>query len=200
MLFLFPHWSSDLIDPGTSLYEHILWMHIEKNRTYACTFPVPRKEINVVKVRFTMWYSSRKLSNEKVISTACKFWRQIACSFQVMSEYILFLAKKCLKSRHFFKPGQGIWAKKFTHAHYVFPPWNCSTCYLTAAILYFLATMDSIIRQVVREELRRSNSSRQETASSTNQDDRGRSKSESGAAGSSRSSFSSRTVGRLGCF
>ena len=60
--------------------------------------------------------------------------------------------------------------------------------------------MDSIVRQVVREELRRLNSSRQETASSTNQDDRGRSKSESGAAGSSRSSFSSRTVGRLGCF
>ena len=26
---------------------------------------------------------------------------------------------------HFFKPGQGIWAKKFTHAHYVFPPWTC---------------------------------------------------------------------------
>ena len=31
----------------------------------------------------------------------------------------------------------------------------CNTCYLTAAILYFLETMDSIIRQVVREELRR---------------------------------------------
>ena len=60
--------------------------------------------------------------------------------------------------------------------------------------------MDSIIRQVVREELRRSNSSRPETASSTNQDDQGRSENESGAAGSSRSSFSSRTVGRLGCF
>ena len=47
----------------------------------------------------------------------------------------------------------------------------CNTCYLTAAILYFLATMDSIIRQAVRdgEELRRSNSSRSETASSTNQ-------------------------------
>ena len=55
--------------------------------------------------------------------------------------------------------------------------------------------MDSIIRQVVQEELRRSNSSRPETASSTNQDDQGRSENESGAAGSSRSSFSSRTVG-----
>ena len=51
--------------------------------------------------------------------------------------------------------------------------------------------MDSIIRQVVREELKRSNSSRPETASSTNQDDQGRSENESGAAGSSR------TVGRL---
>ena len=71
----------------------------------------------------------------------------------------------------------------------------CNTCYLTAAILYFLATMDSIIRQVVQEELRRSNSSRPETASSTNQDDQGRSENESGAARSSRSSFSSRTVG-----
>ena len=76
----------------------------------------------------------------------------------------------------------------------------CNTCYLTAAILYFLETMDSIIRQAVREELRLSNSSRPETASSTNQDDQGRSENESGAAGSSRSSFSSRTVGRLGCF
>ena len=76
----------------------------------------------------------------------------------------------------------------------------CNKRYLTAVILYFLATMDSIIRQVVQEELRRSNSSRPETASSTNQDDQGRSENESGAAGSSRSSFSSRTVGRLGCF
>ena len=71
----------------------------------------------------------------------------------------------------------------------------CNTCYLTAAILYFLATMDSIIRQAVRVELRRSSSSRPETASSTNQDDQGRSENESDAAGSSRSSFSSRTVG-----
>ena len=61
----------------------------------------------------------------------------------------------------------------------------CNTCYLTAAILYFLETMDSIIRQAVREELRLSNSSRPETASSTNQDDQGRSENESGAAGSS---------------
>ena len=45
----------------------------KKNRTYACTFPVQRKEINVVKSRFTMSYSSRKLCNDKVITTACNF-------------------------------------------------------------------------------------------------------------------------------
>ena len=42
-------------------------MHLWKNRTYERTFPVRRKEINVVKVRFTMMYSSRKLNNKKVI-------------------------------------------------------------------------------------------------------------------------------------
>ena len=40
------------------------------------------KEYNVVKVRFTMMYSSRKLNN-RVITTACNFWTHIACSFQV---------------------------------------------------------------------------------------------------------------------
>ena len=46
---------------------------LKKNRTYARTFPVQRKEINaVIKVRFTMMYSSRKLNN-KVITTACNF-------------------------------------------------------------------------------------------------------------------------------
>ena len=69
--------------PGTSLYEHILWVHLEKNWTYARTFPVQRKEINVVKVRFTMMYFSRKLNNKKIIATACNLWRQITCSFQV---------------------------------------------------------------------------------------------------------------------
>ena len=102
----------DLIYPGTSLYEHILWMHLEKNRTYACTFPVQRKEINVVKVRFTMRYSSRKLSNDKVITTACNFWRQIACSFQVMSGNILFLGNKLFEIPPFFQTRPGDLGKK----------------------------------------------------------------------------------------
>ena len=97
----------DLIYSGTSLYEHILWMHLEKNRTYACTFPVQRKEINVVKVRFTMRYSSGKLSNDKVITTACNFWRQIAFSLQVMSGNILFLSNKIFEIPPFFQTRPG---------------------------------------------------------------------------------------------
>ena len=85
MLFLCPQWSSG---PYISR-NFLIWTHFVnaswKNRTYPCTFPLQRKEINVVKVRFTMRYSSRKLSNDKVITTACNFWRQIACSFQVLS-------------------------------------------------------------------------------------------------------------------
>ena len=82
-------------------------MHLEKNRTYACTFPVQRKEINVVKVRFTMRYSSRKVSNDKVVTTACNFSRQIACSFQVMSGNIIFLGKKIFENPLFFKTRPG---------------------------------------------------------------------------------------------
>ena len=87
-------------------------MHLEKTRTYACTFPVQRKEINVVKVRFTMRYSSRKLSNDKVITTACNFWRQIACSFQVMSGNILFLGKKSFEIPPFFQTRPGDLGRK----------------------------------------------------------------------------------------
>ena len=46
---------------------------LKKSGPNACTFPVQRKEINVVKVRFTMRYSSRKLSHEKLLTTACNF-------------------------------------------------------------------------------------------------------------------------------
>ena len=93
---------------------------LKKNRTYACTFPVQRKEINVVKVRFTMRYSSRKLSNGKVITTACNFWRQIACSFQVMSRNILILSKKIFEIPPFSQTRPGDLGKK-VHA--------CSLCF-----------------------------------------------------------------------
>ena len=87
-------------------------MDLEKNRSYECTFPVQRKEINVVKVRFTMRYSSRKLSNDKVITTACNFYRQIACSFQVMSGNILFLGNKIFGIPPFFQTRPGDLGKK----------------------------------------------------------------------------------------
>ena len=87
-------------------------MHLEKNRTYACTFLVQRKEIDVVKVRFTMRYSSRKLSNDKVINTACNFSRQIACSFEVMSGNILFLGDKIFEIPPFFQTRPGGLGKK----------------------------------------------------------------------------------------
>ena len=116
----------DLIYPGTSLYERIVWMHLEKNRTYACTFAVQRKEINVVKVRFTMRYSSKNLNNKKAITTAqlATFKNKLLALSSLWVETFYYKAKKYLKSLRLFKPGQGIWTKTFTHAHYVFPLWN----------------------------------------------------------------------------
>ena len=53
----------------------------------------------VIKVHFTMRYSSRKLSHENVITTACNFWSQIACLLRV--EAFCYQAKKYLKSATF---------------------------------------------------------------------------------------------------
>ena len=57
-----------------------------------------RKLVNVVKVRFTMMYCSRKLNNKKVIATAPNFWRQIACSFQVYGRTSHFCTKSTRKT------------------------------------------------------------------------------------------------------
>ena len=69
-----------------------------------------RKLVNVVKVRFTMMYSSRKLNNKKVITTACNFWRQIACSSQVYGHTNHFCVKSTRKTlfwiSRFFSPDQ----------------------------------------------------------------------------------------------
>ena len=59
-----------------------------------------------------MRYSSRKLSNDKVITTACNFWRQVACSFQVMSGNILFLGSKIFEIPPFFQTRPGDLGKK----------------------------------------------------------------------------------------
>ena len=54
-----------------------------------------------------MRYSSRKLSNDKVITTACNFWRQIACPLQVMSGNILILGNKIFEIPPFFQTRPG---------------------------------------------------------------------------------------------
>ena len=59
-----------------------------------------------------MRYSLRKLSNDKVITTACNFWRQIAWSFQVMSRNILFLGNKIFEIPPFFQTRPGDLGKK----------------------------------------------------------------------------------------
>ena len=73
-------------------------------------------------------YDARKLMSLKSVllwgflREDCNFWRQIASSFQVMSGNILFLGNKIFEILPFFSnPAR---AKKFTHAHYVFPPWR----------------------------------------------------------------------------
>ena len=98
----------DFIYSGTSLYEHILWMHLKKKsdlRTHISS------ATHVVKVRFTMMYSSRKLNNNnKVINTVCNFWKQIARSFQVYGRTNHFCAKSTRKTlvwiARFFSPDQ----------------------------------------------------------------------------------------------
>ena len=57
-----------------------------------------RKLVNVFKVRFTMMYSSRKLNNKKVVTTACNVWKQIVCSFQVYGRTNHFCAKSTRKT------------------------------------------------------------------------------------------------------
>ena len=74
-----------------------------------------RKLVNVVEVRFTMMYSSRKLNNKKIITTACNLWRQITCSFQVYGRTNHFCAKSTRKTlfwiSRFFSPDQH-WRQK----------------------------------------------------------------------------------------
>ena len=107
-----PHWGS-----GPYIFRSFLiWTHFVnaswKISDLACTFPVQRKEIKVVKVRFSMRYSPRKLSHEKVITTAWNFWRQTACSFPVKSGNALLLGKKIFEIPPFFQAWPGDLGKK----------------------------------------------------------------------------------------
>ena len=74
-----------------------------------------------------MMYSSRKLNNKKVITTACNFWRQMACSFQVYGRTNHFCAKSTRKilfwiSRFFFTwptlTSQAVFSRQFFRPFY----------------------------------------------------------------------------------
>ena len=117
ILFLCPRWSSG---PYTSR-NFLIWTHFVNASwlTYA-HFQYSynsRKLVNVVKVRFTMIYSSRELNNKKVITTARNLWRQISCSFQVYGRTNHFCAKSTRKTlfwiSRFFSPDQHLRHKLF---------------------------------------------------------------------------------------
>ena len=100
ILFLCPQWGFGPYISKNNLYEHILWMHLEKNRTYACTFPVQRKEINVVKVRLP-WgillenQVMRRLNNHslQLLKSNCLF---------IKRGNVLLLGKKIFEIPPFF--------------------------------------------------------------------------------------------------
>ena len=64
------------------------------------------KKIGLTHAHFqynSMMYSSRKLNNKKVITTACNFWRQIACSFYGRTNHFSSrLEKLCFEFPAFF--------------------------------------------------------------------------------------------------
>ena len=109
---LCPRWSSG---PYISR-NFLIWTHFVnaswKKSDLRMHISSTTQGINVVKVRFTMRFSSRKLSNDKVITPACYFWRQIACSFQVVSGNILFLGNKRFEIPPFFQTRPGDLGKK----------------------------------------------------------------------------------------
>ena len=58
---------------------------------------------------------------------------------------------KYLKFFHFFRPGQGIWAKKVTHAHYIFLPWSEEPAY--ALGVHFAYERDTVLRKIFWDKL-----------------------------------------------
>ena len=112
ILFLCPRWSSGpYISRNLLIWSHFVNASWKKSDLRHAHFHYnSRKLVNVVKVRFTMMYSSRKLNNKKVITTACNFWRQTACSFQVYGRTNHFCAKSTRATlfwiSRFFSPDQ----------------------------------------------------------------------------------------------
>ena len=109
ILFLCPRWSSGpYISRNFLIWTHFVnasWKKLDLRTHISST--TQGKLVNVVKVRFTMMYSSRKLNSKKVITTACNFWRQIACSFRRTIHFCAKSTRKTLKwISRFFSPDQ----------------------------------------------------------------------------------------------
>ena len=111
-LFLCPRWSSGpYISRNFLTWTHFVnasWKTSDLHTHISSTYN-SRKLVDVfLKVRFTIMYSSRKLNNnKKVINTACNFWRQIVCSFQVYGCTNHFCAKSTRKTL--------FWISRFFH-------------------------------------------------------------------------------------
>ena len=91
-----------------------------------------------------MRYSSTKLSNDKVITTACNVWRQIACSFQVMGGNILFLGKKIFEIPPFFQTRPGDLGKKVHACSLRFSALNTMMSY-TVSQVSWTAVISAIV-------------------------------------------------------
>ena len=84
-----------------------------------------------------MRYSSRKLSNDKVITTAYNFSRQIACSFQVMSGNIIFLGKKIFENPPFFQTRPGDLGKKVHACSLRFSALKVESCNIQSQLILY---------------------------------------------------------------
>ena len=97
--FCFHGGAPDHIYPGTYMNTFCECILKKIGLTHAHFQYNSRKLVDIVKLRFTMMYSSRKLNN-KVIATACNFWTQIACSFWVYGFIVSMCSVQCFRGGH----------------------------------------------------------------------------------------------------
>ena len=114
ILFLCPQWGSGpYLSRNFLIWTHFVnaswkkWDLLMGCWTYACTFPVQRKEINVVKVRFTMRYSSRKLSHEKAEPQFATFEDKLLVLSRLRVETFIISQKNNWNPAIFWNPARG---------------------------------------------------------------------------------------------
>ena len=99
----------NLIYPRTSLYEHILWMILKKIGPMHAHFQYNARKLMSLKYVLLWRILWENKIIKKAITTACSFWRQIACSFQVYgcTNYHNFCAQSTWKTL--------FWISRFFH-------------------------------------------------------------------------------------